>query len=181
MRKKNSVSEPYVYVQPYRYPSPNIPMTAIRRYARQIAQRFSPEMIVLFGSYAYGTPHADSDVDLLVIMPAYDVVNQSIRICRTLDAPFALDLIVRTSKQMEIGWRDDNWFLREIIEKGKILYEAPNGDMDPKGRGRLARRLCFGKPKPTPSRPGVFPLPAGRRKVPKSAPARGRRRRAQDA
>src|SRR5262245_39066658 len=127
MGKRKSPSDACVYVQPYRYASPNIPMKAIRQYAGQIAERFEPEMIVLFGSYAYGTPHADSDIDLLVIMPAYDVVNQSIRICTTLDAPFALDLIVRTPKQMEIGWRDDNWFLREIIERGKILYEAPNG------------------------------------------------------
>ena len=45
------------YVQPYRYPSPNIPMQVIRRYARQVAGRFRPEKIILFGSYAYGTPH----------------------------------------------------------------------------------------------------------------------------
>ena len=35
----------------------------------QIAEKFKPEKIVLFGSQAYGTPHADSDVDILVIMP----------------------------------------------------------------------------------------------------------------
>jgi len=33
----------------------------IRRFARQIAQRFRQEEIVLFGSYAYGKPHAESD------------------------------------------------------------------------------------------------------------------------
>ena len=72
---------PAPYVQPYRYPSPNVPLAAIRRFARQIAERFHPEKIILFGSYAYGQPHNESDVDLLVIMPAYDVVNQAIRIC----------------------------------------------------------------------------------------------------
>ena len=54
--------------QPYRYASPNIPLTAIRRYARLIADGFQPDKIILFGSYAYGTPHEESDVDLLVIM-----------------------------------------------------------------------------------------------------------------
>ena len=44
-------------------------MSAIKRFARQIAERFHPEKIVLFGSYAYGKPHEESDVDLLVIMP----------------------------------------------------------------------------------------------------------------
>ena len=43
-------------------------------------ERFQPRKIILFGSYAYGKPHNESDVDLLVIMPAYDVVNMSIRI-----------------------------------------------------------------------------------------------------
>jgi predicted nucleotidyltransferase len=56
------------YVQPYRYASPNIPLRAIRRFARRIAERFQPDMIILFGSYAYGKPHNESDVDLLVIM-----------------------------------------------------------------------------------------------------------------
>ena len=78
MRKKPATAP--VNVQPYRYASPNIPLTAIRRFARQIAERFQPQKIYLFGSYAYGTPHAESDVDLLVVMPASDVVNMAIRI-----------------------------------------------------------------------------------------------------
>jgi predicted nucleotidyltransferase len=111
-------------VQPYRYPSPNIPLAAIRRFARRLAERFHPEKIILFGSYAYGTPHAESDVDLLVIMPARDVVNQAIRISRAFARPFALDLIVRTPRQVERGLREDDWFLREITDRGKVLYEA---------------------------------------------------------
>ena len=51
-------------------PEDPIQMSAIRRFARQVAEHFQPEKIVLFGSYAWGTPHADSDVDILVIMPA---------------------------------------------------------------------------------------------------------------
>lgn len=45
-------------------------MRVIRRYTRAIAAEFSPDKIILFGSYAYGTPHEDSDVDILVVMPA---------------------------------------------------------------------------------------------------------------
>jgi predicted nucleotidyltransferase len=124
MAKKHS--RPILYVQPYHYASPHIPLTAIRRFARRVAERFRPRKIVLFGSYAYGTPHEESDVDLLVIMPAYDVVNQAIRICCAFEYPFALDLIVRTPKQIKRGLKEDNWFLREIIEKGKVIYEAPS-------------------------------------------------------
>src|ERR1051326_4716675 len=101
MTSKRAASAPYV--QPYRYPSPNIPRAAIRRFAREIAERFQPEKIILFGSYAYGQPHAESDVDLLVIMPAYDVVAQEIRIGLALDRPFSHDIVVRTPRQVARG------------------------------------------------------------------------------
>src|SRR4029079_9139232 len=106
------------YVQPYRYPSPNIPLSAIRRFARQIAERFHPQKIILFGSYAYGKPHNESDVDLLVVMPASDVVNMAIRISLAFERQFSYDLVVRTPKQMELGIKDNDWFLCEIMEKG---------------------------------------------------------------
>jgi predicted nucleotidyltransferase len=178
MAKKHALTAPYV--QPYRYPSPNIPMSAIRRFARQIAEQFQPDKIILFGSYAYGTPHAESDVDLLVIMPAYDVVNQAIRIGLAFERPFSLDLIVRTPKQIERGLRDDDWFLRELIEKGKVLYEAPNRSVGSQGRRRLGRRVRSSGTKSAAARHGVHPLPAGRGKVPQGPAARPRRPRAKD-
>ncbi len=39
-------------------------MREIRRFVREVAERFQPDKIILFGSYAYGTPHADSAVNL---------------------------------------------------------------------------------------------------------------------
>src|SRR5437879_13421146 len=85
------------------YSGPNIPMRVIRRYARAIAEEFHPDQIILFGSYAYGTPHEDSDVDLLVVMPARNQHDQAVRIRWRLAAPFPVDLIVRTPQQMT--WR----------------------------------------------------------------------------
>jgi hypothetical protein len=55
------------YVQPYRYASPNIPLAAIRRFARRIAERFHPDKIILFGSYAYGKPPENSRGDKTAI------------------------------------------------------------------------------------------------------------------
>jgi hypothetical protein len=52
------------------YRGAEVPMSAIRQYAREVARRFGPDKIILFGSHAYGKPHADSDVDILVVMPA---------------------------------------------------------------------------------------------------------------
>jgi len=48
--------------EPRWYSGADVPMSVIRRFARQIGEQFRPEKVILFGSYAYGTPHADSDV-----------------------------------------------------------------------------------------------------------------------
>jgi predicted nucleotidyltransferase len=161
--KRTTVSP---YVQPYRYASPNIPLRAIRRFAHRIAERFQPQKIILFGSYAYGKPHAESDVDLLVIMPASNVVNQAIRIDAAFERPFSFDLIVRTPRQIERGLREDNWFLRDIVEKGKVLYEAPDSQMGAQGRGRLGQRGRTHRPKASAARSRVLSLSAMCRKVP---------------
>jgi predicted nucleotidyltransferase len=132
----------------FRYQSPNIPMAAIRRYARQIAEKFDPEKIILFGSYAYGTPHEWSDVDILVVMPAYDEIRLSIRITLTVRAPFSLDLIVRTPDNLRRGLEEEDWFLREIIAKGKVVYEKADETLGAKSRGRLRRRKNPGAEQP---------------------------------
>src|SRR6202795_2676038 len=100
------------------YCGANIPMRVIRRYARAIADEFQPDKIILFGSYAYGTPHADSDVDLLVVMPAPNQHTQAVRIRWRLAAPFPMDLLVRTPKQMMQRLKDGESFLTEIVSKG---------------------------------------------------------------
>lgn len=115
-----------------------IPRAVIRDYARQIAEQFKPEKIILFGSYAYGKPHKDSDVDILVVMPAYDEVNQAVRIRRRTDHPFPLDLIVRTPDDLRWRLEEGDWFMREIVSQGKVLYEKTDGALDSQGRKRLA-------------------------------------------
>ena len=124
----------------FRYHSPNIPMAAIRRHARRIAEKFDPERIILFGSYAYGQPHEWSDVDILVVMRAYDEINQSIRITLAFEAPFPLDLIVRTPDDLRRGLEDEDWFLREIVANGKVIYEKADQTLGPQSRGRHRRR-----------------------------------------
>src|SRR5438552_9387857 len=107
-----------------RLPSGRIPRAAIRKYVRQIVEKFHPEKVILFGSHAYGKPDADSDVDLLVVMPAKNELSQSIRIRQALWAPFPMDLLVRTPEGLakRLAWND--WFMKEVIEKGTILYDA---------------------------------------------------------
>jgi predicted nucleotidyltransferase len=128
------------------YRGADVPMSVIRRFARQVAERFKPERIILFGSYAYGKPHADSDVDILVVMPCRNQIDQACRIDMAFDPPFPLDLIIRKPYAMEWRRREGDWFLREITSKGKVLYEAIDRRMGAKSRGGLARDLGAGRP-----------------------------------
>src|SRR5262247_3541217 len=105
------------------YRGADVPMRVIRRFAREVAERFCPEKIILFGSYAYRTPHADSDVDILVVMPARQQHTQAARIRWEIPAPFPMDLIVRTPQNLRWRLEEGESFHTEIVSKGKVLYE----------------------------------------------------------
>jgi len=97
----------------------------IRAVVKEIAGRFHPTRIILFGSYAYGVPKQDSDVDLLVIMKTEQrPVEQAYAIRRAVGFPFPVDLLVRTPEQVEERLGMGDCFIREIIGQGKVLYEA---------------------------------------------------------
>ena len=104
-----------------------IPASAIRHVVDQIVQRFSPRQIILFGSYARGNPRPESDVDLLVVLRTTDEGEQSLRIRQAIQCDFGLDLIVRTPDTLDKRLKLGDFFLREIVEQGKILYESPHG------------------------------------------------------
>lgn len=107
-----------------RLPSGRIPRSAIRKYVDQIVEKFHPHKVILFGSHAYGKPDPDSDVDLLVVMPAKNELTQSIRIRQATEAGFPMDLFVCTPQNLakRIAWND--WFLKEVVEKGLVVYDA---------------------------------------------------------
>jgi predicted nucleotidyltransferase len=101
-----------------------IPQEAIDDVVWQIAENFQPLKIVLFGSYAYGTPRPESDVDLLVIMETpLKEVEQEIHICQKIEHHFGLDLLVKTPATLKKRLKLGDPFLKEIIRKGKVLYE----------------------------------------------------------
>jgi predicted nucleotidyltransferase len=98
---------------------------AIKRFSDEVARRFKPERIILFGSYAYGKPTLDSDVDLLVIMPQPRVRrNLSVRMRWAVSRTFPLDLLVRSEQEVNrrLEWGDS--FLHEVVSRGKVRYEA---------------------------------------------------------
>ena len=106
------------------YMGPDISMRVIRRYARQVAERFHPEMVFLFGSFASGTPHADSDVDLLVIMPCRNELDMSVKISWEVPAPFPMDLLVRQPAEWEWRTREKESFATEILTNCQGVAEG---------------------------------------------------------
>src|SRR5205809_3089111 len=104
-----------------------VEMEKIKTLTSQIAREFNPNRIILFGSYAYGQPSDHSDVDILVVLPFKGkAVRKAIEIRNRLNAGMPLDLLVRTPEQLAERLEHDDWFMREIIERGRTLYEANN-------------------------------------------------------
>lgn len=103
----------------------------VKKICRQIVDNFQPQKIILFGSNASGKSGADSDIDLLIVMP-FDGrnVEQAIKIRQCVSSKMPLDLIVRTSKQIQERIKLEDFFIKEIVERGKVLYEADNARMD---------------------------------------------------
>lgn len=97
----------------------------IRAFVDEVVRRFQPERVVLFGSYAYGRPDADSDVDLLVVMRHQGAgAEQAARIRHVVRSGFPLDLIVRSPANIRQRVKMGDSFIREILEKGQVLHEA---------------------------------------------------------
>ena len=102
-----------------------VEMRKIRELTSQIARAFNPDKIILFGSHAYGQASSDSDVDILVVLPFEGKpVRKAIEIRNKVNAVVPLDLIVRTPEQVAERLAQNDWFMREIVERGRTLYEA---------------------------------------------------------
>ena len=90
-----------------------------------IVREFAPLQVILFGSYAYGTPTADSDLDILVVMAMLQsgAWQQGLEMKRRIPTRFRLDLHVRSAAEMVYRVSHNDWFLRDVLEKGDMLYE----------------------------------------------------------
>ena len=106
--------------------SRRISYSMIKKAAERIGRQTHPKKIILFGSYAYGKPNQDSDVDFLVIFPGQGKVkNRYPDVSKVLEPrPFPVDLLVRSMQQIKDRLKIGDCFIEEILEKGKVLYES---------------------------------------------------------
>lgn len=104
-----------------------IPDEIIRELISRIAAQFQPKRIILFGSYAYGKPHPESDVDLLIVMDTdLRESEQALRIRQHINPLFGVDILVYTPFRLEQRLKFGDSFLKEITEKGIVVYESPD-------------------------------------------------------
>jgi len=97
----------------------------ISKVINDAAEKIKPEKVILFGSYAYGKPTKDSDVDLLFIkntslsrMERYRLVNEH------LEHFIPMDILIKTPSEVRKRLKMGDPFYKEIINKGRILYDA---------------------------------------------------------
>jgi len=102
-----------------------VTMDRIEEFGQRIGREFGAERVIVFGSYARGAVTDDSDVDLLVIVPFEGrSVDKSVEIRMKLRPQFPVDLLVRTPEKVRERMEMGDGFMREILEEGKVLYEA---------------------------------------------------------
>jgi predicted nucleotidyltransferase len=97
----------------------------IRAVVDRIVEAAHPDKVILFGSYAYGKPTIDSDVDFLVVMESDErPAKRAIQIERNLlDVPFPMDILVRTPSEISERLRLEDYFMRDVIRQGQVVYE----------------------------------------------------------
>lgn len=92
---------------------------------RTIVQAFNPEQIILFGSLVWGKAGPDSDADLFIVK---ETQNSTRDVAREIDGALwgrtiPLDIIVYTPEGVQRSLKSGNLFIRDIVERGKVLYE----------------------------------------------------------
>ncbi len=89
-----------------------------------IVKKFRPCKVILFGSHAKGTAGSDSDVDLLVVVDTEQSTwDFAVKISLALKHSFPMDIIVRTPEEIAKRLKMGDFFMKDIVENGKVLYE----------------------------------------------------------
>ncbi|MBI4487559.1 MAG: nucleotidyltransferase domain-containing protein [Deltaproteobacteria bacterium] len=100
----------------------------IQKIVQRLVARYAPEKIVLFGSYAYGQPDADSDIDLLIIKATkerfFKRLDRVRRVATGTHPHIPFEPIVLTPVEIQERLKAGDQFLSEILQKGEVLYAA---------------------------------------------------------
>ncbi len=114
---------------------PVVDQSTIQSTCDDIVREFAPQKVILFGSYARGTSRDESDVDLLVVMdiPELETLAKAVEIRRRIPRRFRFDLMVRNPEEIAYRVAHNDWFLRDVTERGTVLYESADARVGAKG------------------------------------------------
>jgi len=111
---------------------PRVTEQVLQDITRHIVEAVHPEKVILFGSRAYGKPKADSDVDLMVIVNTdLDRVERYSRVSRALwehGLVMPTDILVRTPAEIQQRLAIGDFFIREVLGRGRVLYQRDHGN-----------------------------------------------------
>jgi predicted nucleotidyltransferase len=112
-----------------------LPGAYLDRLVQEVLANCKPDRIILFGSWAWGQPGPDSDLDIMIVVPPSTRKPAGIASAISAAVPheFSLDILVKTTDWVERTLAEGDTFTRDIIEKGVILYEAEHEDVGIKG------------------------------------------------
>ncbi len=96
----------------------------ISEFSDKIAREFKPNKIILFGSYAWGEPNSDSDIDLFIIKDTHERrIDRSRRVRKIIwDFGMPVDILVYTPQEVKQRMELEDFFIEDILNKGKVLY-----------------------------------------------------------
>ena len=102
--------------------------TVIKKIVQRLVTGYPPEKIILFGSYAYGQPDADSDIDLLIIKATeerfFDRLHTVRRVTAGTHPHIPIEPIVLTPAEVQERLKAGDQFLSEILQRGEVLYAS---------------------------------------------------------
>lgn len=84
----------------------------------------NPEKIILFGSFAYGTPNESSDIDLFLVKDDEDnnIEAKALVKLRDLMKKYAIGFDILSASSQFLAQREDPFYKHDILLKGKVLY-----------------------------------------------------------
>jgi predicted nucleotidyltransferase len=98
----------------------------ISKIVKKIVSGYNPKKIILFGSYAYGYPTEDSDIDLFIIKNTdkrpIDRWVEVKRLLWDMERDVPISPLVYTEEELEERLKIKDFFVREILERGEVLY-----------------------------------------------------------
>jgi predicted nucleotidyltransferase len=107
-------------------PTMSLLLPHIEPLVSQLVRRFQPRRIILFGSYAYGTPHEESDLDLLLVISDPPSRQKAWKIATELShsSPVPLQLVFMRPEEFEETKEIVGGLAYPAYQEGKILHEA---------------------------------------------------------